>query len=262
MNPLHVVGLLALLFAGTHIGLATAPLRSRLTDALGEWGFRWLFIAVASVCFTVLIVYYSDHRDEGGLGLALGASPAWRPFLIGLLVTGVTLMVAGFWTYPGGAYSVDRPRPPQGLERITRHPFFAGLVLFGSAHALLAPHRMGMILMLALAAVSVVGARHQDAKLLRLRGKPFADYLAATSAIPFAAIASGRNRLVWRELPLGGIATGLVIAAGLRYVHDDIFAHHGLWVIVVVVGSALVLAVTTWLRDRRRTVAVSHHRAA
>src|SRR5262249_59741877 len=109
--------------------------------------------------------------------------------------------------------------------RITRHGFFAGLALFALAHALIAPHLIGTVGFAGLALVPIIGARHQDAKLLARGGKPYADYLAATSAVPFAAILSGRQRLVWSERPLRGFATGVMVAGGLRRVRGPLVAH-------------------------------------
>jgi uncharacterized membrane protein len=260
MDPLYGALFVALLFAGSHVGLATRPIRSRLVARFGEWGFRSIFFAVAATTFALLITYYADHRADGGAGPGLGASPAWRVVLVSMVVVGVTLIVAAFARYSGSPYDVDRPnaaRPPRGLERVTRHPFLVGVTLFATGHAGLATHAVGSVLMGALAMLAVVGALHQDAKLRRLRGPAFDDYLASTSTVPFAAILAGRQRLVWRELPVAAILIGLALSAVLRYVHGSIFAHRGAWVILVVVGAATVFTVSAWLHDRRRPLPAS-----
>src|SRR5262249_944089 len=152
---------------------------------------------------------------------------------------GVVLMVATFATYGGSPYDVDRPdasRPPRGLERITRHPFFVGLALFAGAHALLATRLVGTILMGGAALLAIVGVRHQDAKLVRLRGPAFARFLETTSMIPFAAILAGRQRFAPREVPGVWIALGITLALLLRQVHADIFANHGAWAVAALVG--------------------------
>jgi uncharacterized membrane protein len=127
------------------------------------------------------------------------------------------------------------------------------MAIFASAHALLATHQIASVLMAALAGLAVGGAAHQDAKLRRLRGPAFDGYLASTSAVPFAAILAGRQHLAWRELPVGAIVLGLALSAGLRHVHDGIFAQRGAWVVLVTVGGATAITVAAWLRDRRRT---------
>ncbi len=253
------VVLFALAFVGSHLGLATRPVRSRLVARFGEWGFRSIFSSVASISFALLAVWYADHRAAGPAGLALGAYPALRWPLIAILVLGLVLIVGGFARYTGGPYDMVDPgasRPPRGIERITRHPFLVGVALFAGAHALLATHLVGTLLMLPLAVLAGGGAAHQDAKLRRLRGAQFDDYLALTSTVPFAAILAGRQRLAWRELPAGALATGLVLAACLRSVHGQIFAHHGAWVILGMLGGAVAIVAVSWARDRRRTVAI------
>jgi uncharacterized membrane protein len=253
MDTIAQAVLLCLCFAGSHVVLATASVRDPLVRRLGERGFRALFSAVASVLFTLTVVFYADHRDVGPPGPALGRVP----FLGGLLVTsavaGIVLMAASMRTYTGGHYDPVRPgtRGPRGVERVTRHPFMVGLALFAGAHALLATRLVGMVFMLTLATLATLGPVHQDAKLRRLRGRPFADYLAVTSTVPFAAILQGRQRLAWRELPLGFVTVGLVAAALLRRAHDALFAARGLWVVLVVVGGAVVILAVSERRARR-----------
>jgi uncharacterized membrane protein len=259
MDPVLQVVLLALLFAGSHVVLATAPVRGRLVAAFGERGFRAVFFTVAAASFALLAVIYADHRHDGPRGPALGTAPIVGWLLGACVVAGVALMVASFWTYTGGPYDTAQPRcrGPRGLERVTRHPFMVGMALFAGAHALLATRLTAAVLMLALAALATLGTRHQDAKLRRLRGPSFGAYLEATSALPFAAIAAGRQRLVWHELPLTGLAIGLAAAAALRWAHADLFAHRGAWVVLVTVGGALVILAAS---ARRRPLGTAARR--
>ncbi len=165
-------------------------------------------------------------------------------------MAGIVLTVVGAVGYPGSPYDMFRPpvRTPRGIERITRHPFFAGVALLGLAHALLATRLVGTVVFTGLALIAILGAWHQDAKLLARRGRPFADYLTATSAMPLAA---GTWSDLWRDLPWGALAAGGVVAYALRSVHDSIFAYGGAWVIVSVVGGAGYLTWLGWRRARR-----------
>src|SRR5204862_1709 len=110
-------------------------------------------------------------------------------------------------------------------------------LVFGGTHIGLATRRVRVGLVSRLGArgvVALAGAWHQDRKLLRQRGEPYAAYLEATSTVPFGAIVAGRQRLAWSELPAGALALGVVLAVVLRTVHGSIFAHGGAWVIAVV----------------------------
>src|SRR4030095_11369959 len=96
----------------------------------------------------------------------------------------------------------------RGIEKITRHPFFAGVGLFALAHALLATRLAGTVFFGGLLLLVVVGSWHQDRKLLARRGAPYAAYLANTSAVPFAAVLSGRQQLNWSDVAARGVALG------------------------------------------------------
>jgi uncharacterized membrane protein len=246
-----MVAFLCVLFGGSHIGLAA--LRGRLVARLGEPGFAALFSVIAAVTFAALVMYYADHRFDGAPGLALADSAALRWPLIGLAMVGLALTVPGLVSYPRlpSALFAQPIRTARGIEKISRHPFFAGIGLFALAHALLATRLVGTVFFGGLLLLVVVGTWHQDRKLLARRGAAYAGYLASTSAVPFAAILSGRQRLTWRDLPAGALAGGLVLALALRQWHDVLFADRGAWIIGVVLLGALIAGVNALRRARR-----------
>jgi uncharacterized membrane protein len=257
MEPALRVALLVLLFAGTHIGLASGRLRSALFARLGEMGFNALFSVVAVVTFGVLIHEYAAHRFEGAPGLGLAGVTGVRPAAMALIVLGVTLAVAGVIVFPGSpmALFADASAPPRGLARITRHPFLVGMTLVGAGHALIASRLVGTVAFAGLALFASAGAWHQDRKLLRLRGRPYAAYAAATSGVPFVALFRGRQTLAWRELPFGALGAGLLAAVGLRAVHGGILSAGGAWVIGVTAGLPVLLVTEAWRRARRPAAA-------
>jgi len=253
-----VLGLTALwlVFGGMHIGLATCRVRDGLVSRLGERGFLALFSLIAAVSFSVLVHYYTLHRFDGPPGLALGTVPALRWTLMAVVVAGIVLIAASLVVYPRLPMAVfnETVRAPRGIERVTRHASFVGLALLGAAHALLATRLVGTVLMGGLTVFAIAGAWHQDRKLLRQRGEPYAAYLEATSTVPFGAIVAGRQRLAWQELPVGALALGVVLAVLLRTVHGSIFAHGGAWVIAAVLGAAALGGVQSARRVRRRSL--------
>jgi uncharacterized membrane protein len=254
MEPAITIAEYWLLFAGTHIGLAAAPVRTRLVQRLGEFGFVGLFSLVAAVAFTLLVHAYAGLRFEGGPGIGLAAVPGARDLLLVLSGFAILLALGSFARYavsPYAIYSEHHDGEPRGMERVSRHAFFSAMVLFGTAHALLATRLAGTVFFGGLAMFAAVGARHQDRKLLALRGAPYARFVAATSTIPFAAILAGRQRLVLRELPWRHLAAALAVVVGLRWVHPAILSAGGAWVIGGVVGGAGLLMLEAWWRARR-----------
>ena len=248
MKPAIAVALLWLVFGGLHVGLATRGARSRLTAALGEIGFQLVFSALAAVSFAALVHFFAVHRNEGAAGLALGAVGALRWPLVTVAVLGVALATSGIGSYLGSPIALfsERVRPPRGIDRITRHSFFFGVALVALAHVLLATHLVGAVFAAGFAALTLGGGCHQDRKLARLRGKPYADYLAGTSFVPFAAILAGRQRLVVEELPFSTIAVGIGLGIGLHAVNESVFAHGGVWFIAAVLLGAAWLSLETW----------------
>ena len=254
MEPALVVGLLWLGFGIFHIGLAQPRLRSRLVGSLGEIGFRALFSLVAAILFTAVVRYYAAHRWEGAVGLGLGHVVMLRWLLMAVIAVGIALMTAGLVVYPRLPSSLFGQviRTPYGIERITRHPFFAGLAMFGLAHMVLATRLVGAVFAFGLASISIVGAWQQDVKLLARRGWVYGEYLRVTSAVPFLAVLSGRQQLVWRELRVGAWLVGLGFAFLLRAGHGGLFAAGGNWIIAAVLGGAVVAALQSWRGARRR----------
>jgi uncharacterized membrane protein len=257
MDPVLSVVLPLGLFAATHLGLAWPPLRQLLVARLGPRGFTLAFSVVAWLTFGLAVSSYAAHAGEGPAGLALGAHPLARGLLIGVIVLGAMFMTGTFARYGSSPYAIGakRAREPRGLERITRHAFFVGLASLGLAHALLATHLVGAVWMGTLGAYSVLGAWLQDRKLLVLRGEPYARWLAATSLVPFAAIAAGRQRLVLAELPYGMLALGVGLAWAVRAVHEHLFDHGGVYLIAAVVMGPLSIGLADWRQDRRRPAA-------
>ncbi len=242
MEPAFVTALLVSLFAATHIGLASHPIRSRLARRLGEVGFIALFSAVASLGFALLVHYTAVHVGQGAPGPALGQVPAVRWLLISAVVTGFALMAGSLAVYPSSPMALfsNEVGEPRGIERISRHAFFMGVVFWSGAHALLATRLVATVFFAGLALVAWVGSVHQDSKLTRHFGKPYREYLARTSTVPFAAIIAGRQQLVLREIPWLALAFGVGVAFVLRYFHGYVFAAGGAWFIsVVLLGAAL-----------------------
>lgn len=253
MEPAIVVALLWVLFGGTHVGLASRRVRDPLVATLGEIGFFALFSLVATVAFWALLAYYATHRLEGVAGLDAGQVPLVGWALMGAIALAVVLIVAGLAAYPRLPVAVfGQPIvEPRGIERVTRHPFFAGMALLGGAHALLAPHLAGAVLMSGFAVLGVGGALHQDAKFRRTRGRAYEEYVAVTSIAPFAAIVSGRQRLALGELPLAAFAVGIGLTVLIRLSHASLFARDGLWIVLGVSGGGAVASLQSFLRSRR-----------
>src|SRR6185503_4404137 len=105
-----------------------------------------------------------------------------------------------------------------------------------------ATHLVGTIFFGGFCALATGGAAHQGRKLLASR-PGYAAFLAETSAVPFAAVAAGRQRIVWGEMPWLFLALGVAMAGLLRQVHGHIWDHDGLYVSGTVIALSLVIGI-------------------
>src|SRR3989304_4255171 len=99
MEPALRVALVSLLFAATHVGLASLPVRRRLVARWGRRGFTWFFAAVASVCWALAVSTYAAVQHDGAPGPALGRFEAARWLLVGASGLGGVLMTSAFAGY-------------------------------------------------------------------------------------------------------------------------------------------------------------------
>lgn len=255
MKPSILVALCWVLFATTHIGLASRRVRQALVARLGPTVFSYVFSLIAILTFGLLLHVLALNQNAGAAGPDLSRFVPIRVIGIVTITIGIMLTIAAFQSAPASALPLLVPggmKQPYGLERITRHPLFVGTMLVGVGHVLLASRVVGVVAFGGLAIYSIAGALHQDTKLRRELGDRFAAYLDSTSLIPFAAVAAGRQRLAVGELPFVGMALGLLAALALRSAHSSILADGGAWAIGVMIVGPGVAGALTWLQRRRR----------
>ena len=256
--PAAVVALCLLVFSITHVGLTTERTRARLVAALGPLGFGILYSAIAFVGFGALVHVYARLQAAGAAGLPFAELWPVRALGISLVVAGIVLATASFFSPPASTLALafkGSRRRARGLERVTRHPFFAGTVMLGLGHALVAQRLVGTVAFGGLALMTVVGAMHQDRKLARHLGPSYVEYLSETSFVPFAAILAGRQRLLLAEIPWIGLAVSIAVAFLLRSVHSSILARDGLWAMGVLMLGVVAATMLTWLGRRRKRAA-------
>ena len=255
MDPLVKVALLSALFAGSHLLLATAPLRSRLVDRLTEFWFVFVYSVVSWASFGAAALYYYSHRADGPEGLGVAQLPwvQWPAVVLIIvslcLITGI-LSPSGYVAGPMALFSGRTPEP-QGMERITRHSMFVGAVLFGVGHCLLAAKMVGVVYFGSFAALGFIGSWHQDAKLRSQRGEASRLYLERTSTVPFVAIIAGRQRLVFAELPWLFFGLGVLASWGLYALHGAEFDYTPHVIIAVLVVAPIGLTGWSYTRNRR-----------
>jgi uncharacterized membrane protein len=239
-----------LLFGGAHLLLASPPLRDLLLRRLGERTFVAVYSATAAVTLALLGATVARFGPEGAAGTGLSSSAPARWALGAVSFGGTLLGAAGLLGYFRSPFaSLRRSRgparplpPPSGVQRVTRHPFFVGLALLMGAHALLASTLAGAVFFGGFVVFVLLGIPLQDRRLRAQYGQVYADYEAATSAVPFAGKSAAGPRLgrtlllallgavllaalhpLWR-LGSGGTFAGAVALGGLYAVARQVQA--------------------------------------
>jgi len=144
MMPAFVIGAAWALVIAAHLSLGHAPLRVRLAGRFSDQSYTLIFTALTVVTMCGLGMAVAMLGHQGAAGPDLGRVRIFRLVLSAGAAAGLMLAIAGLVNYPKspmsvlamraqGAGKADAPlRAPTAIERITRHPFFAGLALFAT----------------------------------------------------------------------------------------------------------------------------------
>jgi uncharacterized membrane protein len=211
-------------FAGTHMVLSSLPVRTRLIARLGETAFLGVYSLIALATFIPLVGVYFGNRHAGGVVWSLAATPGVRPLGMLLAVLGIAMIVAGVLHPSPALAGIKQAWGARGLTRITRHPLFMGIALWALSHLLLNGFVTDVVFFGGMLAFSLAGAAHQDARKRATEDKRLGQFLAESSYWPFAAVITGRNRVIWRELPWIALAIGAGAAVGTYALHPWAFA--------------------------------------
>ena len=190
--------LAAIFFAGIHLGVAGTTIRDRAIAALGQNGYRVAFSIASVVGLVWLVMAY----NRSPYVVTWGMLEWWKPFAIILMLPASLLVVIGLTTpNPTSVAQEGRlAQPPQGIVRVTRHPFLTGVALWALVHLIGNGDAASLIFFAVWAVVALAGTVSIDRKRRRLLGAAWEPFAAQTSIVPFAAIAGRRNRFSLGEI--------------------------------------------------------------
>jgi uncharacterized membrane protein len=212
-----------LAFAGSHLILSSGGLRGALVARMGERGFAGFYSLVALATFVPIVWTYWPARHTGPLLWNLRTVPGATALVIALGAIGFALMAAAF--VQPSATSFDPRAVPRahGVTRLTRHPLFMGLALWGLGHALVNGFLSDVVFFAGFPLFALIGGAHQDARKQTEQRARLDQFYGETSMLPFVAVASGRNRLVPGELPWRALGIGTAVAIVLYLLHPLLF---------------------------------------
>ena len=223
MNGWGWVAFWWLAFAGSHLALSSAGPRSKLIERLGAQPFAGAYSLVALFTFIPLVRAYWHGRHGGPMLWSMGTVPGAVPLAILLGVAGMALVAASFAQPSVTGMDPRAGTRAHGITRITRHPLFMGLAVWGLAHALVTGYLADVIFFGGFPVYGLIGAAHQDVRKQREAGQDLRAFYDETSLLPFWAILTGRNRLELSELPFAALGIGASVAIVIYLLHPTLF---------------------------------------
>lgn len=220
MTAVAVITALWVAFALSHVGLSSNPLRARGVRLLGERLFQGLYALVAFAIFVPLVLVYAGSKHAGPLlwiiepNIALGIVTR-----VGNTVA-VMLVVAGIFRPSPTGVTGTPTRRPRGVQRITRHPVFMGIVLWALMHLLVNGYASDAAFFGGFVVFGLFGSWHQDRRQKALPDGAYAAFCQQSPFLPFTRRGTVKGL---REIGVVPIVVGLLAAGLLRYFHTGLF---------------------------------------
>jgi uncharacterized membrane protein len=204
---------------GLLIGIAGTGLRGMLVRRIGEGPFLGLFSLLSILAIVFLVRAWSTAGTT-----KLWNAPDWlRWLLAAVMLVAFVLFVASVSRRNPTMIGGETAPPPRGIQRVTRHPMLWSFALWAAVHIVGNGDSAAIVFFGAFLVTALAGMPSIDAKLARRDPATFQALTAATSIVPFAAIARRRNRFVAREIGWPTLLIGVVAWAVLLYLHPWLF---------------------------------------
>ena len=224
MDPVAAIALWAILFIGTHLIISSSAVRPRLIGLIGDIAYRGVYSLVAFATLIPLIIVFARNKHAGVMLWYLRGVGAMRGLTWILMLTALIFFVASFVNPNPASIGAPTSTPgPHGILKITRHPNFVALILFGFAHILMNGWAGDVIFFATFPALGIAGGLHQDRRKLSEVGESYVRFVAETSFLPGAAILSGRQRWSGEDMPWAAIGIGALATVLLVALHPYIF---------------------------------------
>jgi uncharacterized membrane protein len=213
----------AVFFVGIHWFIAGTELRWKIAGKIGEEAFQAIFflLSLAGILWLVQAYRHAGYVELWGQVIGL------RPLALLLMLIAFFFAVLAF-TSPnptavrGGALLKEKD-PARGIQRITRHPFLWGVLIWSLTHLVLNGDLASVIFFGAFLLLTLRGPASIDRKRKKLFGDDWDRFAAVTSNVPFQAILQRRNSLKIGELGWWRIILVLVLYGFFLHMHQTLF---------------------------------------
>lgn len=210
-------------FVLIHFGVSGTRLRDILVARLGAGPYRGAFAVASLIGIVWMTTAYRRAPAVDLWGQLIGLRPlAFALVLIAFLFVGIGLATPSPTRVGMETKLAQGTEIVRGIVRITRHPFLWGVGLWAFVHLIVNGDLASVILFGSLLLLALGGTVSIDAKRRRSFGDQWSQFVQATSNVPFAAIAAGRNQLRPALREIGILRPVIAIAAYALF-----FVFHG-----------------------------------
>ncbi|MDZ7825103.1 MAG: NnrU family protein [Gammaproteobacteria bacterium] len=201
----------------THLGLSGSPLRAVLVRRIGEGPYRGLYSLIAVGALAWLILAWAGvPQADAPRTMLLWESAGWLRWIPVLIMPLALILLVGGLSGPnptavGQERQLGAGDSVRGVLRITRHPVQWAILLWALTHLAANGDAATLLFTATIGLTSALGMALIDRRKASDDPAAWSAFAAASSALPFAAIASGRNRLAIGEIGVLRIAAALVL---------------------------------------------------
>lgn len=220
----------ALSFAGLHLLVSGTGLRGVLIHYVGQRAYRALFslVSIATLIWLCRAYTHAYASDNTSYWVSTHAQHIAGPVMIFALFLAVPGLVSPNPTAIGQEGLLLREPEPRGMQRITRHPFLWGVIVWSIFHVWANGDAASIVFFATFMVVAGAGTLSIDAKRKKVLGETWTMYRTQTSNIPFVALAGARTRYArtryaFREIGAWRVLLAVAVFCALVSVHHRLF---------------------------------------
>jgi len=213
----------AIFFVGIHVLLSGTEVRWKITAKIGEEVFQSSFglLSLGGIIWLCRAYGQAEYIELWGQV----QSTRWFALLLMLpafFLVGLAFTSPNPTAVRGGAWLKEND-PAKGIERITRHPFLWGVVLWSVTHLIYNGDLASTIFFGCFLVLALRGPFSIDRKRKRVHGADWERFVAVTSNVPFMAIVQGRNKFAFGEIGWWAILVIAALYAAVLHLHKSFF---------------------------------------
>jgi uncharacterized membrane protein len=186
-----------------------------------------LFALASVACLVWLAIAYVHAQRAGADPVYWTATPVTKWIQLVVTFVAFMLIVPGLLTPNPTSVrqegQLQKPDAARGILRVTRHPFLWGVALWAAGHLMVNGDLASLILFGTLLVLAILGTGSIDGKRRRKLGDAWERFASTTSAVPFAAIAAGRQSLRLGETGWWRLGVAVIVWGALLFAHPMLF---------------------------------------